>query len=223
MITPGLAELPNHNALLRTDNLEEILVDDPSTVLANRPELQSLRVAIDRASNKIRLGENDLKPDLDLNFEVSRDVGAVAEGGISRDSTDTIIGFNFSVPFQRRSARGRLQRAEAELRAIQLREQRTQDQITIELNNILTDLTAAYRLTDLATNEVVQAEKMVDAERRRFTLGASDFFLVNVREERAADAEIRAIRARLNGRLARTSYSAATMNITALGLEEEAP
>ena len=59
---------------------------------------------------------------------------------------------------------------------------------------------------------------MVDAERKRFELGASDFFLVNLREERVADAQIRAIRAELNGRIARTSYDAATINLAALGL-----
>lgn len=218
LVTPDVSRLPGDNQLQPLDNLNSVFNANPSDVLLNRPELRTLRVAIDRARNKIRLGENDLKPDLDLNVELSRDVGRVAEGGISRDSTDTIVGFKFSVPLQRREARGRLQRAEAELRAAQLREERTEDQITIELNNILIDLNTALRLSLLARNEVTQANTMVEAERRKFTLGASDFFLVNIREERAADAQIGATRAILNGRLAQTSYYAATMNMDALGL-----
>jgi len=59
---------------------------------------------------------------------------------------------------------------------------------------------------------------MVEAERKKFGLGASDFFLVNIREERVADAKIRALRAELNGRIARASYDAATLNMTELGL-----
>lgn len=218
LIVPDARHLPGDSALPDLVDLGELVQTNSSQVLLNRPELRSLRVAIDRARNKVRLGENDLKPDLDFNIELSRDLGRVAEGGISRDSTDTIIGFKFSVPLQRREARGRLQRSEAELRATQLREQRTQDQITIELNNILLELSAALRLSTLAENEVTQASVMVESEQKKFTLGASDFFLVNIREERAADAQIRATRATLNGRLAQTSYNAATMNMDALGL-----
>ena len=60
---------------------------------------------------------------------------------------------------------------------------------------------------------------MVQAERTRFRLGAGEFFLVNAREEAAANAQVKAIRAKLAGRLAEASYNAATMNLTALGLE----
>ncbi len=215
---PKLANLPDNSLLSPLQDISSTVLTSPDEVLLVRPELRSLRDTIARARNKVRLGENDLKPDLDLNIEVSRDLGRVAEGGLSRDSTDTIVGFRFSVPLQRRQARGRLQRAEAELRAAELREQRTEDQITVELNSILIGLNAALQLSELAKDEVAQANLMVDAEQRKLGLGASDFFLVNIREERAADAKIRAIRAILNGRLAQTSYQAATMNMQALGL-----
>ena len=218
LITPDVTRLPDESLLNPLEDLSTLVQANPSDVLLNRPELRSLRVAIDRAQNKVRLSENDLKPDLDFNIEVSRDLGRVAEGGISRDSTDTVLGFRFSVPLQRREAKGRLQRAEAELRASQLRRQRTEDQISIELNDILINLKTAFNLTSLARSEVTQANVMVEAERKKFTLGASDFFLVNIREERAADAQIRATRAILNGRLAQTSYNAATVNMAEFGL-----
>ncbi len=218
LLTPDDQKLPEHSNMSDLASIDSILLSDPSSVLLNRPELASLRVAIQRAQNKVRLSKNDLQPNLDFNIELSRDLGRVAEGGLSRDSTDTVIGFKFSVPIQRRGARGRLQRAEAELRAARLRENRIADQISIELNNILISLTTALKLSTLATDEVTQSNAMVVAEQKKFDLGASDFFLVNIREERAADAEIRAIRAVLNWNLAKTSYQAATMNMPALGL-----
>ena len=218
LLTPDDQKLPEHSNMSDLASIDSILLSDPSSVLLNRPELASLRVAIPRAQNKVRLSKNDLQPNLDFNIELSRDLGRVAEGGLSRDSTDTVIGFKFSVPIQRRGARGRLQRAEAELRAARLRENRIADQISIELNNILISLTTALKLSTLATDEVTQSNAMVVAEQKKFDLGASDFFLVNIREERAADAEIRAIRAVLNWNLAKTSYQAATMNMPALGL-----
>lgn len=210
---PSVGMLPDLVSAVQNGNFE--IAD----VLMDRPELQQLRVGIERARNKVALSENELRPQLDFNLEVSRDVGAIAEGGPTFDSTDTIVGFTFSVPLQRREARGKIQRAQSELRAARLRERQLQDAIEVELSDILINLETALSLRGLANQEVVQAETMVEAERRRFELGASDFFLVNVREERAADAKIAAIRAELNGRLARTSFDAATINLPALGLQ----
>ena len=52
-------------------------------------------------------------------------------------------------------------------------------------------LRVAQDLLRLAELEVEQSETMRDAEVRRFASGASDFFLVNIREETAANALIR--------------------------------
>jgi outer membrane protein TolC len=143
----------------------------------------------------------------------------VGDGGPTFDSTDTVVGVTFTVPLQRRQARGALQRAEAELRETELRQRRIADQITTDVANILANLGAALRLAELAQAEVKQAQQMVQAERTRFRLGAGEFFLVNAREETAANAQINAIRADLAGRLAEASFNAATMNLDALGLE----
>lgn len=158
-------------------------------------------------------------PSLNASVELSRDFGEIGPGGPGFDSTDTVVGVTFSVPLQRRTARGAVQRAEAELRETELRQRRITDQITTEVGNIIANLAAALKLADLADAEVKQANAMVQAERTRFRLGAGEFFLVNAREETAANAQISAIRAELAGRLAEASYNAATMNLTALGLE----
>lgn len=219
LIVPTRAQLPASEILDRLPDMQALLTAQRSDLLANRPELQNFRIALERAQNKVALRENDLQPQLELKAELSRDFGAIGDGGPTFDSTDTVVGVTFSVPLQRRTAQGRLRRAEAELREIELRERRVADQISVELDNILTTLNAALRLANLAENEVEQANAMVTAERKRFRLGAGDFFLVNLREESAATAQIRKIRAKLNGKMAQASYNAATMDLKALGLE----
>ncbi|MEM6266142.1 MAG: TolC family protein, partial [Pseudomonadota bacterium] len=218
-IVPTRENLPSESDLTTLPDMQTLLAVRRSDILENRPELQNFRLAIERAENRVALRRNDLQPKLDFNVELSRDVGAVGDGGPTFDSTDTVVGLTFTVPLQRREARGRLQRAEAELREIELRERRVADQIEVELNNILANLNAALQIAALADDEVETATAMVEAERKRFSLGAGDFFLVNLREESAADAQIRQIRADLDGRLAAASYSAATMNLAELGLE----
>ncbi|MGB3471234.1 MAG: TolC family protein [Erythrobacter sp.] len=219
LMVPYRQQLPNAEQLSELPDMQTLMSLTRSEILDQRPELRNFRLMLERARNKVELRRNDLKPNLDLSVELSRDFGPIGDGGPTFDSTDTVVGVTFKVPLQRRTARGQLQRAEAELREIELREQRTADQIEVELDNILENLNASLRIADLAVDEVKQATAMVVAERKRFRLGAGDFFLVNRREESAADAQIRAIRAQLNGRLASASYSAATMNLEELGLE----
>ncbi len=219
LVVPTRAQLPDQRQLGVLPDIQTLLAMKRDDILEQRPELRNFRLMIERAQNRVALRQNDLRPRLDVGVELSRDFGPIGDGGPTFDSTDTVVGVTFKVPLQRREARGRLRRAEAELREMELRQRRTADQIEVELDNILTNLNAALRLAQLADDEVEQATAMVDAERKRFRLGAGDFFLVNLREERAADAQIRAIRADLNGRLASASYSAATMNLDELGLE----
>lgn len=219
LIVPSRDQLPSQELLSELPDVQTLMAMARSDILDQRPELRNFHIQLERARNRVDLKRNDLKPNLDFSVELSRDFGPVGDGGPTFDSTDTVVGLTFSVPLQRRMARGAVQRAEAELREIELREQRTADQIRVELDNILANLNAALRLADLADDEVEQAVTMVRAERKRFRLGAGDFFLVNLREERAADAQVRSIRAELNGRLAAASYSAATMNLADLGLE----
>lgn len=207
------------------ESLNELAVTEAISVseaIERRPELALLGNGIERLRQRRLLQENALKPRLDLNLEVNQGLGGEGQGGPSRDETDTIIGFTFSLPFQQRSARGGLTRTRAELDAREYQRQAVEEQLAIELENILLDLSFAQALVQLAAEEVGQAVILRDAELRRFESGASDFFLVNVREETAADARVRFYTAALETRIARANYDAATMDLQRLGIQDEA-
>ena len=192
------------------------------TSIMQRPELAILRTAIERAQNRIALAENSMKPRVDLNFELSHGLGAIAEGGPSRDSTDAAMRLSFSVPLQRRAARGRIARERAEVEILEQRERLQLDRLEVEVQDIVLALDVAEELLRLAEQEVDQAETMRDAEQQRFESGASDFFLVNIREERAADARIQYLAADLERRIARINFDATTMDLARLGVDETA-
>lgn len=191
-----------------------------SDAIERRPELRLLQTSIERLRQRQLLQENALMPQLDLGVEVNQGLGGEGLGGPSRDGTDTIVGLTFSIPFQQRSARGSLARTEAELEATEYRRQTMEEKLEIELENILLDLSFAQALVQLAAEEVGQAVILRDAEQRRFESGASDFFLVNVREETAADARVRFYTAALETRIARANYDAATMDLERLGIRD---
>jgi len=206
------------------ESLNELAVTEAISVseaIERRPELALLSNGIERLRQRMLLHENELKPRLDLNLEINQGLGGDGPGGPSRGETDTIIGFTFSLPFQQRRARGGLTRTRAELDAREYQRQAVEEQLAIELENILLDLSFAQALVQLAAEEVGQAVILRDAEQRRFESGASDFFLVNVREETAADARVRFYTAALETRIARINYDAATMDLERLGIQEQ--
>lgn len=190
-----------------------------AALFERRPELQALTAALERLEARVQLARNELKPRVDLSLEAGQPLGAVAEGGRSRDETEAIIGMTVSVPLQRRIARGKLDVARAELDAARHRQRLLEDEIDVQLRNILLGLRTAQELLALAAQDMALSEQLMVAEQRRFDSGASDFFLVNLREEAAADARIRHVRATLDVRLARVELDAATVNLSRLGID----
>jgi outer membrane protein TolC len=198
-------------------------IADSQEALAARPDLGVLRTEIERAENEARLGRNELKPKLDFSYEIARDLGDIQEGGPSRSGLDNIVGFRFSTPLERNFAKGKIQQADARRRALEFRLQRQTEQIGAEIEQIRIELVAADRLAILAGQEVEQAQTMQNAEARLFEGGASDFFLLNQREERTADARIRALEAQLRRQIALADLYAATVNLEQLGLAPVRP
>lgn len=217
---PSPARLPTPPVAEPDEAVAAVPALDMSGTLERRPELRILRTTMERALRKVELSENALLPRLDFNLELSQPFGAVGEGGASRDETDTIVGLSFSVPLERRAARGKLSQAEAKLQALRAEQRRVEDKMEIELRNILLELNVALRLMQLAALEVEQTEALRRAEVARFERGASDFFVVNVREERAADARVRYYEAYGETRIARANYDAATVNLVRLGIAD---
>lgn len=211
--------LPDYEPPIKSDN-NYYSLQNLNTLYSARPELKKLRNTITRAMRRIELKKNALLPRLDLNLEASQPLGTIGEGGFSRDESDVIIGLKFSVPLEQRAARGALAENEAQLAALKQKQRLLENQIELEVRNVLLDLNTAENLLSLAKQEVIQSEKLRVAEIRRFKQGASDFFLVNIRENTAAEAKIRFFLAGLQREIAQTNFDAATANLENLGISK---
>lgn len=188
---------------------------DQSAAIAGRPDLQALVTRIDQAGIRAQLAQNELKPRLDVRAEASQDFGP---GSPVRRPLEGAFGVRFSVPLERRAARGRIAEVAAEQDALQVRLRFTEEQIAVEIANLRTQVAGAEKLAGLATAEAVLARRMAEAERRRFALGASDFLLVNLREESLADATVREIDANYRHAAAQAELVAALADRDQLGL-----
>jgi outer membrane protein TolC len=178
---------------------------DPFFEIEERPDFGILLEEIEQASVKLALAENDLRPRLDLKGEIAKDIGPAGAGGYSRSPLEVVFGVSLTVPLQNRKARGKLTESRAKLDELSVKQRYLAEKIRAEVAGIGIEVDTARELADATRRQVALADRLAEAERRRFALGSSDFFLVNSREEAATDAAVKLIEARARIAAARRS------------------
>jgi outer membrane protein TolC len=184
----------------------------------SRPDLRVLDVRLKQARDRVALERNAWLPRLDLRVEAAQGVPNGRGRSPLADQTALSVGLRFSLPLQQRTAAGRVSAANAEIAALARRRQGLEEQIQIEIARLSNEAEAARQIQKLTHDERDRAASMAAAERRRFESGASDFFLVNLREDASADAEARRVDANFRLKEALAELAAASMDLEALGL-----
>jgi outer membrane protein TolC len=163
-----------------------------AAALELRPDAALLAVDGQVEADRVRLGENLLKPRVDVGITAARDVGS---GSNTLDGTETVVKLQVSIPVERRTGEGRRAEAQANLNRIRQEQRLIEDRIAAEIRNVGNDIVANERLMKITADELTQATTMEAAERERLEAGQSNFFLLNAREETSADVRVRHIRA----------------------------
>ncbi len=212
-ISPSLADMPVDfpSTIAGTGDPEEVI----NEVLARRPELAKLDNSVILEQQKLRLAENELNPRVDLSFKGSHDIGG---GNRSRKGFEAIAELTLSIPLERRRGEGLVATSRARLRQLELERRLLENRLSNEIRKLHNTLEAARHFVEITAMEANLAETLEDAERKKFADGASDFFIVNLREERRADARIRNLRSQLEYFLSLTDYYAITVDLKELGL-----
>ena len=180
-----------------------------------RPLLQTLEQRARRLRLKRNLAQNDLRPELDFSLKLAKDLG---QGPRTLNGNDVITGFEFSLPLQRRKARGAREEAEAALRAVTYRQAQEMDALRLAIFRLQETVAAAADFAALADQEAEAAKTLEAAEWVKFREGASSFFILNAREENTADAQVRALDAQLAFQQAVADFALVTADRARLGL-----
>ena len=186
-----------------------------AAVIKATPVLQTLEQRSRRLRLKRNLAQNDLRPELDFSLKLAKDLG---QGPRTLNGNDVITGFEFSLPLQRRKARGAGEEAEAALQAVTYRQALEMDALRLAIIRLQETVAAAADFAALADQEAEAAKTLEAAEWVRFHEGASSFFILNAREENTADAQVRALDAQLAFQQAMADFALVTADRARLGL-----
>lgn len=209
---PRASQLPAEFPPYARIGLEQL---DAATekALRQRPELRYLATQRAQLEVDASLARNDRNPDLDLEFSFSRGLGERPVASAFRGPEEIKAGLFFSFPIQRRKATAKLQAAEAKAAQVRTKERYQQDKIAADVRDALLAVQMAYDRLQLLRQEVDVTRELQDLERDRFTLGDSNLFLVNLREQASFDAELRAVSAMEEFFLAFATFQATTAEV----------
>jgi outer membrane protein TolC len=108
---------------------------------------------------------------------------------LDNSAPDYAVGLNVTIPIRNRSAQADQTRAELEYRQAQLRFQQLQNQVGIEVRNAQFALQQNRALVVAAQKGRELAQQSLDAEQKKYALGASTNFLVLQAQRDLATAE----------------------------------
>lgn len=184
-LRPSRANLPHTNLNLSLEELKKIPTIQEvelakQEAVERRPEIKVIEIKSQEQSSQLKYAKNLLQPQLNVEAEVSKDLGS---GSLARAESNNSVGVNFSLPLQQREAKGKISANESKMRALNYEKSLLQDQIRVEIDQIMAKIVNIAESYDLLAEEVKLAELLQSAEIEKFKQGASNFFLVNVREQ----------------------------------------
>lgn len=189
-INPKSKKLPDLDLNLSKIPNEVDIQKAKELALFRRPEIRLLQIKSNEQRNELKYAKNLLQPELDVEFGASKDEG---NGPRSRSETNNYANFSFSFPLQQREGKGKVSAAESKLSAISYEKTLMEDQIKVEIDQIILKKLTISETYSLLTEEAKLAETLQSAEIEKFKQGASNFFLVNIREQDYAASRAAAI------------------------------
>lgn len=159
---------------------------------ANHPKLKSIRLKQELLDLDRKLSSEMLKPVLNLNYNIISGRNMESEYAPTLGN-DYKGGFDFSFPIFIRKERAKLQQVKVK---IQENEYMLDQQSRAVLNKVIQSYNKVLTLQELINQQeemVVNYETLLTGERTKFDNGESSVFLVNSRENKKIDAQMKLI------------------------------
>jgi outer membrane protein TolC len=234
---------------MRMPDVEPIgpMQDLVAEALSSRPELASNRIQLQNSKVALRGSRSSLLPSLDLvgtfgTEALAGDINTTLAnnpaprffvGGYAtvlsqlfrRNFPDYAIGFNLNIPIRNRAAQANVINDELTLRQQQLLLQRQENQVRVDVQNALIGVQQTRGQYQAATKARVLQEQTLDAEQKKYALGASTIYnvilaLTNLTQSQAQ--EVSALGAYSKARVELQRSTGQVLNANNISLAEAA-
>jgi outer membrane protein TolC len=182
---PDILTNTNIDTTLKTSTL-----DIESISIINHPKLKVLDLKYNAQKVERRLQRNSLLPQINLEYNF---LSQNPEWFNSINTSNYKTGLNIRFPIFLRKERGNLKLADVKLDAINFQIFNTKTKITNKFNTLKNELVSYKKQLDLTNTIVNDYATLLGAEERKFQLGDSSIFLVNSRESKLIEAQLKAI------------------------------
>lgn len=194
----------------RLDRLEELI----DLALRSRPDVEQVRIALENNRILIAGSRSQLLPSLDVTATLQNNALAGSRnallppaspvmpdpffiGGYAtalsqlfrRNFPDYSVGFNLTIPIRNRTAQADYIRDQITLRQAELNQQRLFNDIRVNVQNALIAVIQARARYESAVKERRLQEQTLDAENKKYALGASTAFQVVQTQRDLAQAQ----------------------------------
>jgi HAE1 family hydrophobic/amphiphilic exporter-1 len=189
------------------------LDESMAVALKNRPELEQRRIDIERANLDLKVARTDRLPALDVGFgygltgqETSYHGTLAQMVSNSVKSWSAWASFSWS-PLMLR-ARAQVRASLAGQRGAQVQLDRQRLDLLVELRDDLREIETAERQIRAAARFRELATRALDVEHRKFQEGTSNNYMVGVRQDELAQAQLAELNAVIRHQKARTALEA---------------
>lgn len=183
------------------EQLDNLAIDDvlgtnllqlESFEIENHPKLQALNFKIDQLEVNKRLKAEMLKPQLDLNYNFITEPVNELQGF---NTNDYKAGIYFKLPLFLRKERGDLKLAKVKLNQAELDLNYQRLQLRNKINATQQAINSYNKQLETYQTIVSNYGQLLSAEERKFSFGESSVFLINSRENKLIDAQLKQISA----------------------------
>ncbi|MDR6300371.1 TolC family protein [Mesonia maritima] len=156
--------------------------------LDNHPEIRSLEYDLQSYDLDIKLRKNNLLPNINVEYNFLTEE---VDQPRYLNTNDFKAAINVSFPLFLRKERGELRLAKVKRENTNYKLSQKEWNLTNKIKAIEREIISLQEQLSIIENIIEENKIMVDAEKRLFDLGESSIFLINTRENKLIDAQLK--------------------------------
>lgn len=156
--------------------------------LIEHPKLRALNFKLDKLNIERRLKAEMLKPQLDLKYNfLNENISNIENFNVG----EYTFGVQFKLPLFLRKERGDLQLTKAFIQSAEYDLELTNTILNNKINAVENEILSYNRQVDASLSIVNDSETLLEGEERKFSFGESSIFLINSREVKLIESQIK--------------------------------